>query len=678
MAATVDDAPLGAGRRRTDTDTDVDGGAGGRTFLALPPPLTGRNRRIHLAVLALLIAYGAAQGTFWSLTTVAWSPIDEVAHVAYVESIARGRGIPTIGVDLVSDDLLRAAKEIPTNSYRADPVAPVNTDPRWSSTRVPYEAVHGPVYYAAMVPFFWAGQPLGTDGSLYAIRLGSVALTLAALPLTWLLARRLFPSQPVVWLLAAGLLAAVNSLNPGSVSNDSAAMVLGTVAVLAFLRALNRPDRPSGVLLAGAAFSLTLLTKMTAVVLVPFLVVAFAAAVVITRPRVVEASRWIGLFVAGSALTVAPWLAWNLVTYGSASASDAIVEAVGSPLLGTPELDLATVQAHLLVARRGIWLGPLLESVAYQGLWERAAIVALVLGLLACALRRRWRDLAVLAWCGSAVPLAFVAMEAIFLGPFQGNGGPVGRHLWVVLPPTMVMIAAATTLVVGARWAPAVTAWLAASSLWLQIPLTEHFVSSTYLTASLGDDLGPVVYQDVADGLAPGGGAVVIDAGCPVGAVGLGVHGAVPPSLAVTTGATSETATLGGVVGWIPTYRLDRPTEGPLTIAIPPDTIVRSSGDERTDRAAFTTGEGDPVVTAYCVVDDAEQRSFARLYAAGHPDQVSLEALRVTPVAFAAAGSIAAAGLTLAAMVGTVRRRRDDRGSGSSPTTEPTASPTLP
>ena len=51
--------------------------------------------------------------------------------------------------------------------------------------------MHGPTYYVLMVPFYWIGQPLGTNGSLYAIRLATVGLVLCAIPLTWLLARRL-------------------------------------------------------------------------------------------------------------------------------------------------------------------------------------------------------------------------------------------------------------------------------------------------------------------------------------------------------------------------------------------------------------------------------------------------------------------------------------------------------
>lgn len=630
------------------------------SFLPLPPKLTGRARRTHQLVLAVLVVLGAAQGAYWAITTVAWSPVDEIGHYAYVESVARGQGIPTIGVDRVSDDALAAAKEIPTGSYRSDSVLPSNTDPRWSSSAVPYEAVHGPVYYAAMAPFYWIGQPLGADGSLFAIRLGTVLLTAAVIPLTWLLARRLFPDRPVVWLVAAGLIAVVNSLTPGAVTNDSVTVVVGTLAVLAFLRALNRPQPLRGAVLAGVLFALTLLTKTTSVVLVPFLAIAFVAAVVVTRPRALDVLTWTGAFVGGALLLLVPWFGWNLLTYDAPTASDAIVQAVGNPLLGSPTFDLATIDLHWSVARMGVWLGPLLYNPAYTTFWEWTAVLAFVGGGLAGALRRRWRDVGVLAWCASAVPLGFVAMEAIFLGPFHGNGGPVGRHLWVVLPQVMIMVAAAIALVVGMRWAPIVGAWLVATVLWLHVSVADDFVTGWYLNTALDGGLGPVVYQDHANGVVADRLAVVVDAGCPVEAIGVGLATAAPPELKAWpagVGSDQVTATGGESLGFIATYRLERPIEGPVVLALPPGAIVRMSDEDRTPQAWFDTGDGDPVVTAYCRIDDPEAQSFERRYRTGHPDQVSLGLLRAWPWALVAAGVVGALTVTGVVAVGAVRRR---------------------
>ena len=174
-----------------------------RSFLPLPAPLVGRQRLVHRLVLALILAFGLAKGGYWAVTTQVWNPVDEAQHVGYVESIATGHGIPTVGQDLLSDDIMASLKASPTSEFRSHTFRPDNTDPKWSSTRAQYEAVHGPIYYALMAGPYWVGHPWGITGSLLAIRLGTVVLVLGAVPLTWLLARRLFPRRPAAWLRVA-------------------------------------------------------------------------------------------------------------------------------------------------------------------------------------------------------------------------------------------------------------------------------------------------------------------------------------------------------------------------------------------------------------------------------------------------------------------------------------------
>ena len=130
-------------------------------FLTAPPPLPGRRRRVHLVVLGLIMAFGLAKGLYWSVTYQAWTPVDEAQHVAYVESLARGHGIPTVGRDLVPDDVLASVKSVPTSEYRASALRATNDDPRWASTRQQYEAVHGPTYYALDGAGLVVRPPLG-------------------------------------------------------------------------------------------------------------------------------------------------------------------------------------------------------------------------------------------------------------------------------------------------------------------------------------------------------------------------------------------------------------------------------------------------------------------------------------------------------------------------------------
>ena len=236
-----------------------------------PPRLIGRQRTIHLAVLGVILLLGVLKGGYWVVTTQVWSPVDEVQHYGYVESLARGQGIPTVGVDLLSDEAMYSVKSSPTSGYLVDPYQGNNDDPNWGATRHQYEGIHGPTYYALMTPFYWAGRPWGVTGSLMAIRMGTVLTALAAVPLTWAMARRLFPARSSIWLLGPALLVVWNSLNFGVVSNDALILPLAAAAGLQGLRALARPKRWEQAGLAGLLVGLTMVTKSTSLVLFPLM-----------------------------------------------------------------------------------------------------------------------------------------------------------------------------------------------------------------------------------------------------------------------------------------------------------------------------------------------------------------------------------------------------------------------
>jgi hypothetical protein len=622
-------------------------------------------------VLALLMLAGLAVGTYWTFATVVWNPVDEVAHFGYVESLATGEGVPTVGVDLLSDDTIRSLKESPTLLFRSNPFQPVASDENWGGTRHQYEAVHGPTYYLVMVPAYWIGRPFGVLGSLYAIRFATVALVLLAVPLTWMLARRLFPDRPVIWLLAPALLVTVNSLSPGSVSNDAMVLVLSITTILAFLRALDQPRNWVPSATAGVLFGLTIVTKMTSLVLIPFLALAFVAWVVTQRPRIGAIARFVALVAAGTLVAFGPWLAWNLHTYRATSAAS-VVDGITGASLPESALGLGAIAQHASVARPGVWINQLLQGAeSYQMLWEVALVAALVLGSIAAAVRTRWRDLAVLLWCGSALPLAFASMEVIVFVLFHGTGGPVGRHLIAALAPTMVMIAAAAVFVVGSRWAPPLVATLVAGSLVLAAPFSREF-TGVYTRSAIDGRLAPVTYQDWSDTLRGDATAITIDASCPVEVIGVGFVGApagtgpgsVPETLIVRDSTVDTGAGGGATIDEIPTYRLLTPVTGLITIELPADTVVRTSAEDRDPDVAYATGGGgDPVVTASCADADAEQTAFTRMYAIGHPEWISLAMLQTIPALFAGVAVLVALGLTAVSIRSEVR----SRGGGSRP-----------
>jgi hypothetical protein len=597
-----------------------------RPFLPDAPPLDRRRKRVHQVIVGLLLLTGLLRGTYQVLTAPLWYPVDEIAHFDYVEHLAQGDGIPTVGQDLVEDRSLFILKSTPTLNFRSEPYGSTGADANLGGTRHSYESIHGPTYYVVMVPAYWLGRAAGGDlGSIYLVRLATVALGLCVIPLTWLLARRLFPSRPTIWLLAAALVTMVNSLVGGAVSNDAMALVMATSAMVLFLRALSRPDGWRAPAAAGVLVGLTLVTKMTALVVIPFLGIAFVAYVATTKPPVVRTARWVGAAVGGAVLAYVPWLLWNLHAYGSISASKASNDITGGYLGSTP-LSLEGIRVHADIARPGVWLNPMSLYPSYERLWETTYVVAVVLGIIAVVARRRWRDVAALAWAAAALPLAFFTMEAIVFILFSGNGGPVGRHLTVALAPTMVAIAASVVFVIGARWAPVAVSAFIVASLVIEANVTQQQFHETYL--QLGDDgLGPSVNQDYSDLVWSEDVVVRVDAGCPVSRVALGLAGAPPPAELAIAGSDSravldpDAAQLDEAdPGRLTYYRVDPAVDGAFTIEVPGSAQLRASAEDRSPGTDLGSVEGDAVIRAFCPMPDGAERSFAVLFPPNHAD----------------------------------------------------------
>ena len=225
---------------------------------ASAPGWPGRQRWLLLAVMGVALV----RGLFWVALAPVWNPVDETAHFGYVEFLATGHGIPKVDEDLVSNEVLRVAKESPTYYFRTRPHGVDASDPAWDGTRYQYEGVQGPVYYLLMVPAYWLGRPFGILGALYTVRVASVLLSLMAVPLAWLLARELFPRFPAIWVATPALLALSQGFNANlaCVSNDALAVVASTGTLVLAVRGVKSPSSRNAIG-AGALLGLSVLNK---------------------------------------------------------------------------------------------------------------------------------------------------------------------------------------------------------------------------------------------------------------------------------------------------------------------------------------------------------------------------------------------------------------------------------
>jgi 4-amino-4-deoxy-L-arabinose transferase-like glycosyltransferase len=649
----------------------------GRRFLTPPAPLGPRQRRAHRLLLALILAFGLAKGTYWAVTTQVWNPVDEAQHFGYVESIARGQGIPTVGRDLLSAEVMASQKASTTTHYRSESFQADNTDPNWSSTRHQYEAVHGPTYYALMAPAYWIGRPGGVEGSLLAIRLATVLLAVAAVPFTWLLARQLFPRRPAVWLLASALLVTISGISFGSITNDSLVLTLGTATTVAVLRALDRPSRWWS-LGSGLLLGLCLVTKTSALGLVPFLGIAVVAWLVVVRPGWRAAEGEPSEPDRGGAAAMAPWLAWNVWAYHAISAAKAVDALTGSSQPPNP-LTWAGIQRHRVGAGYGLWVTQLAVDGEYRIFWERVLELSIVVGLVAAAVRRSWRELTAVAWCAVALPLAFASVEVLIFVFFGGNGGPTGRYFYGIMAPTTILIAAAAVLAIGRYWGAVAITAIITWSLVLETRVIDNIIVRTYLTTVIDGRLAPTVSQTWADQLIPTV-PIVADVDCPVEVLELGVQAPAPPTVTVTDAAGTQPARLLSGVGTLPRYQLERPASGRLTITAPAGTALYTAVDDRSPSVHLTGADGDPVIRLYCPVADPEAVGFDDLFPSQHID-LSLSQARAVPRLLVGASGLVVLvtfGWATAASIEAARRRRSstpDPETETEPEPDPVPSP---
>lgn len=612
----------------------------------------------------MIAAVGLVRGLYWAAVTVVFNPIDEAAHYAYVESMARDLRPPVVGEDRLSADTLGLVKSTRTSYWRGMPLAPDPEDDRWGAAAESYEGVQGPLYYLLMAAPFRLTRPFGVLSSVYGVRVGSVLLSLLAVPVAYALARELFPRRPEVWLAAPALLVALQGFNGNlaSVTNDALVVPLGGAALLAFCRAAGNGFRTGGALLTGTLVGLGLVTKSNMVALVPIIGLGAVGLAIARGIRWATLARWTLVTGLTAAAVMSPWLAWNLATYGATSAAEEVDKITG-PLQPDFPFTLEGVREHLVGSTIGFWDFQVAgERVGrYMVTMSVAAAAVLVAGLAVCLARRRRRDAAVLGWLASSYALTAATMIAVIYGVFAGRSSTVGRHMYPALIAVVIAVAAAAFAAGGRRWGGwIVLAVVATVGLHAEVPMVRRMVELTYTDAVVGR-LTPVVDQSYGEGLvaAP---SLRMRPPCPASAFGVGLGAQPPGSLPIRSASGTIAAPFLGLQGTpvqrIAVYTLPAPVTEPFEVDLGGAPISASAGD--LDPHLSLPGEpGDPVARVFCPVDDPRRKRFAQQFSPDHPSWIRHGQVLAWPTVWAWLGGMVVIGLVIAAMVDRrVRGRR--------------------
>jgi 4-amino-4-deoxy-L-arabinose transferase-like glycosyltransferase len=177
---------------------------------------------------------------------------------------------------------------------------------------------------------------------LYIGRLVSVLFGAATVYFCWLTIRELAPNVPLLAIAAAGVIALLPQFcfTNAHAANDSAVNLMATVGFYVWIRGLRHPEFDRRLFGAGAMLGFALLSKLTAIVLMPGLVLVILFRMFQAPPSVLGLANWLkrGLgMIAGATLGMVLvsgwWFVRNLFIYGEPSGTKAELHTVAGNLI---------------------------------------------------------------------------------------------------------------------------------------------------------------------------------------------------------------------------------------------------------------------------------------------------------------------------------------------------------
>jgi hypothetical protein len=292
--------------------------------------------------LALIIAVHLALGLVYMWATPMFEASDEGVHYAVVHWLAQGNGLPVQRVPRPGEPKVITTYEQQGSqpplyyALAAGITAWVDTgDFEQVYVRNPLSrlGVPGTTHNVTLYRHLRDQSPFeGTALAVSVIRLFSLGLSCVTIAFTFLIARRLFPDNDSLALLASALVA----FNPmalfinASVNNDNLLMMLSTVGLWAILH-LAQPNvsqyawKSAGL---GLILGLAALSKVSGLVLWP--IAALAVAWDAWPARDVRRLVVSGVLMGGVALLASGWWFWrNMMLYGEPFGTRTMVAIAG-------------------------------------------------------------------------------------------------------------------------------------------------------------------------------------------------------------------------------------------------------------------------------------------------------------------------------------------------------------
>jgi hypothetical protein len=307
-----------------------------------------------------------------------------------------------------------------------------------------YEAYQPPLYYLAALPAWILGDQLGgAMGAVYAVRVFDALLAALLVPMTMLIAGRLWPANnAVAW--TAGLMTAVlagRSLNLTVVTNDVLTSVLGAACILVAISGRWTNKRT---VLLGVLFGAAMLTKITSIALAPALVLA------LIQQRREGAPKALALSAVAAGIVFIPWLGANLAMYGELLPTREQLEMSAFPVPSTDPSIWFISTLHGFVT---FWTGE--PFLLLPGAPVLAFLALFLVALAMVGLVHAWRQRSPEISRDTLVVLGVAAIGAWAISltsPVLASFSAPGRLAYVGLGPVIVLVVAGLWVELQPPW----------------------------------------------------------------------------------------------------------------------------------------------------------------------------------------------------------------------------------
>ncbi len=423
-------------------------------------PLPAFVRR-NVGITLILVAF-AVLGVLYSVVTPLAEAPDEDWHYDYVKYIADGRGLPVLHFDPSKNIVYGTVGHHPPLYYGLSALLTfwINTDdaesllwdnPHFLAGRADALGNKNRIIHTEAEAFPYRGTAL----AMHIVRLLSVLFSGITVLATYLIALELFPD----WRSLALGAAALNAFNPqflfigARISNDTAVTAFSALVLLGTVRLLKRGATRARLIWLGVTLGLALLSKISALALLPLVAVGLAIRAIRQR-SFASLVKW-GLVVFSLAFLIGWWpYLRNWLLYRDPLATNVWLATVNLRLPTPSLLELTEEFWGLEISFWAVfgWMNILVHEAIYQSLAVMTRLAALGLLLLAV---RQWGRLMphvsrftfyALRLTSSAqlglllLGLWFVLTFGSLLRFMQIQFGAQGRYLFPAIPAISIFI----------------------------------------------------------------------------------------------------------------------------------------------------------------------------------------------------------------------------------------------